>query len=256
MGFQKPAFKYPALKILTGVLALALLTTPLLTEARVRVGVGIGIGGPGPYYGYGPGYYGSPYYYPPAYYYGPGYYDPAYYYGPPAVVYAPPVVTVQQAPSAYWYYCPPARAYYPYVNECPSGWQAVAATRSPPRSAAKPVQAPSGKVTYSLGDVLFATGKADLQPAAMGTLDTLLASINQEPNRRIVVEGHTDAIGSGGANRELSQRRADAVMQYLIAHGVDPQRISAVGKGEAAPVASNATAAGRRSNRRVDIVLG
>jgi len=45
-------------------------------------------------------------------------------------------------------------------------------------------------------------------------------------------------------------------MQYLVAHGVEPQRISAVGKGEAAPVASNATAAGRRSNRRVDIVLG
>lgn len=246
MGFLKPAIS---------CLALTLLAVPPLAAAHGHVGIGVGVRIGGPYYGYGPGWYGRPYYYPPAYYYG-GYYDPAYYYGPPAVVYEPPVVTVQQAPSAYWYYCPPARAYYPYVGECPSGWQAVAAARSAPANAAALVQAPAGKVTYSLGDVLFATAKADLEPAAMGTLDALLASIDQEPGRNIVVEGHTDSTGSSAFNHDLSQRRADAVMQYLIAHGVAPQRITAIGKGEDHPRDSNATAAGRKHNRRVDVIVG
>ena len=223
---------------------------PLAAAGRVGIGVGINVGGPGYYYG-GPGYYYPGYYQP--YYYGPSY----YYYPPPAVVYAPPEVTVEQAPAAYWYYCPAAKAYFPYVRECAYGWQAVPARASQPRAAEQqPMQAPTGKVTYSLGDVLFATGKSDLQPAATGTLDTLLASINQEPDRNIVVEGHTDSTGSAAANRALSQRRADAVMQYLIAHGVAPQRISAVGKGGEHPRDSNATAAGREHNRRVDIIVG
>jgi outer membrane protein OmpA-like peptidoglycan-associated protein len=220
------------------VLALALLGMPLAASAaRVYVGVG-------PYYGWGwPGYY-----YPG--YYGPGYYPP------PAVVYAPPAVTVQQAPAAYWYYCPPARAYFPYVRECPTGWQAVPAVAQPHAAAAPPAApAPAGRVTYSLGDVLFATGKSQLQPAALGTLDALLASISKEPNRHISVEGHTDSVGSASSNLSLSQRRADAVMQYLIAHGIAPQRISASGKGEANPVDSNATAEGRQHNRRVDVVV-
>ena len=220
------------------IIALALLGMPLIASAG-RVFVGVGIGGPY-YYGY------------PGYYYGPN------YYYPPAVVYAPPAVTVQQAPGAYWYYCPPARAYFPYVHDCPSGWQAVPATAQPQvASAARPAPAPApaGRVTYSLGDVLFATGKSELRPAALGTLDALLASINKEPNRTIVVEGHTDSVGKPGANLELSQRRADAVMQYLVAHGVTPQRIRASGKGEANPVDSNATAEGRQRNRRVDVVV-
>ena len=224
------------------VIALGLLGLPLMASAgRVVVGVGVGVGWP--YYGYGPGYY-SPYYY-----------GPSYYYYPPPVVYAPPAVTVEQAPAAYWYYCPPARAYFPYVRECPVGWLAVAATARPHAAAQPPVQAPTGQVTYSLGDVLFATGKSDLRPAATGTLDTLLASISKEPERSIVVEGHTDSVGKAAANRELSQRRADAVMQYLIAHGIAPQRITAIGKGEEHPVDSNATADGRRHNRRVDVIL-
>jgi outer membrane protein OmpA-like peptidoglycan-associated protein len=232
------------------LIALVLFGMPLLAAAgRVGIGVGINVGGPGYYYG-GPGYY-----YPG--YYQPYYYGPSYYYPPPAVVYAPPEVTVQQAPAAYWYYCPAAKAYFPYVRECPYGWQAVPARASQPRTAEQqPMQAPAGKVTYSLGDVLFATGQSDLQPAATSTLDTLLASINQEPDRTIVVEGHTDSVGKASANRALSQRRADAVMQYLIAHGVAPQRITAVGKGEEHPRDSNATAAGRQHNRRVDIIVG
>lgn len=223
------------------MIGLALLGAPLLASAgRVYVGVGVGY----PYY---PGY---------AYY--PGYY-PGYYYAPPEVVYQPPVVTVTQAPAAYWYYCPPARAYFPYVQACPTGWEAVPAARAQPQQAGTPpAQAPmpAGKVTYTLGDVLFQTAKSDLEPAAVSTLDGLIASLNKEPNSRIVIEGYTDSAGKPAYNRDLSQRRADAVMQYLIAHGIAADRLTAVGKGESSPVASNATAEGRRQNRRVNIIVG
>lgn len=219
---------------------LALLGAPLLASAgRVVVGVGVGVGYP---------YYYSPYYYP---------YYPSYYYAPPPVVYQPPVVTVTQAPAAYWYYCPPARAYFPYVRECPTGWEAVPSARAQPREAgAAPAPMPSGKVTYTLGDVLFHTAKSDLEPAAVTTLDGLVASLNREPGSHIVIEGYTDSAGKPAYNRDLSQRRADAVMQYLIAHGIAADRLTAVGKGESSPVASNATAEGRRQNRRVNVVVG
>jgi outer membrane protein OmpA-like peptidoglycan-associated protein len=222
------------------ILGLAVLGMPLLASAgRVFVGVGVGVGYP---YYYGYPYGGYPYY-------------PAYYYAPPPVVYAPPAVTVSAPPAAYWYYCPPAKAYFPYVRECPVGWEAVPSSKPLPREAAA-VPAPSGKVTYTLGDVLFHTAQSDLEPSATATLDGLVESLNKDPSRHIVIEGYTDNVGKPGANRELSQRRADAVMQYLIAHGIAADRLTAVGKGESSPVASNGTAEGRRQNRRVNIVLG
>ena len=225
------------------VIGLALLGAPLLASAgRVFVGVGVGVGYP---------YYGAPYYYQPYY----PYYPP-YYYAPPTVVYEPPAATVTQPPATYWYYCPPAKAYYPYVKECPVGWEAVPAKAAPKQAAETPAPAPSGKVTYTLGDVLFASGKSDLEPAATATLDGLVASLNKDPNSHIVIEGYTDNAGKPDYNRELSQRRADAVMQYLVAHGIAADRVTAVGKGEDSPVSSNATADGRRKNRRVNIVVG
>jgi outer membrane protein OmpA-like peptidoglycan-associated protein len=230
------------------LLGAAILLIPAAAEARGHVGVGIGIG-------VGPGYYGGPGYYPGYYY--PGYYydGPAYYYPPPQVVYEAPTVVVEQAPGAFWYYCPPAKNYFPYVRECPTGWQAVPAQAQAASSARPPAPAPAGRVTYRLGDVLFATGRSELQPAALGTLDSLLASINKEPNRHIVIEGHTDTVGKSADNLSLSQRRAEAVKQYLVAHGVPADRVTAVGKGDAGAIADNATAEGRQQNRRVDIVV-
>ncbi|MDR3415148.1 MAG: OmpA family protein [Nevskia sp.] len=190
-------------------------------------------------------------------YYGPSYYY--YYPPPPAVVYQAPVVTTVQVPAGYWYYCPAARMYFPYVQECAGGWQAVPAQGAALSHASQPgaeaPPAPAGKVVYRLGDVLFATGKAELRPQARQTLDAMIASIGKEPSRRIVVEGHTDNTGHADFNRELSRRRAEAVRDYLIAHGAPADRISAVGKGEAAPIARNDTAAGRSQNRRVDVVV-
>jgi outer membrane protein OmpA-like peptidoglycan-associated protein len=110
-------------------------------------------------------------------------------------------------------------------------------------------------LVVTLGDVLFASGSADLKAEATSDLRILIAFLEEHPARTVVVEGHTDSLGAQDFNRRLSQRRADAVMAYLIGRGVDTLRVSAMGKGESAPVAANHSAAGRRCNRRVEVII-
>jgi outer membrane protein OmpA-like peptidoglycan-associated protein len=107
----------------------------------------------------------------------------------------------------------------------------------------------------TLRDVLFATGKATLQPGAERTLDQLAAALKDAPDRSIEVEGFTDSVGSEEFNQALSERRAQAVSEALLARGVDPSRVGVRGFGESYPVASNDNSAGRQLNRRVEIVV-
>ncbi|ROH88692.1 OmpA family protein [Stagnimonas aquatica] len=110
-------------------------------------------------------------------------------------------------------------------------------------------------LVMTLGDVLFATGKADLKAGSAERLNKLVAFLGKYPDRTVVIEGHTDSTGSEATNQRLSQQRAEAVRAYLLSQGVAANRVSAVGKGESLPVADNATAAGRQQNRRVEIVI-
>ena len=110
-------------------------------------------------------------------------------------------------------------------------------------------------LVLTLGDVLFESGRSDLKPGSVMNLDQLAAFLQKYPDRSVVVEGHTDSMGGEDYNLDLSQRRADAVKAYLLRRGIDPSRITSTGLGEAAPVASNATDAGRLQNRRVEIVI-
>lgn len=110
-------------------------------------------------------------------------------------------------------------------------------------------------LVLTLGDVLFATNEAELTIAAMRKLYPLVAILKEQPGRNIHIEGYTDSRGMESYNLDLSQRRADAVRDYLIDHGISPSRIIARGYGEAEPVASNATMAGRRENRRVEVIV-
>jgi len=112
-----------------------------------------------------------------------------------------------------------------------------------------------GTVITLSGEVLFLTGKSDLLPAAKTRL-TEVAKALQETDRPITIEGHTDARGNEQMNATLSQARADSVRTFLISQGVPAERLSAVGRGEAQPVASNDTTEGRANNRRVEIVVG
>lgn len=107
----------------------------------------------------------------------------------------------------------------------------------------------------TLGNMLFQTGRAELTPGAAPTIDRLTDYLRQNPNATVMIEGYTDSTGSESKNLQLSQERADAVRSALIWRGIDPLRVRAEGRGDAEPVASNATAQGRQLNRRVEVVL-
>ena len=107
----------------------------------------------------------------------------------------------------------------------------------------------------TLGDVLFATGKADLMSGAQRTIDQLAAFLNKYPTKKVSVEGHTDSVGSEDYNLALSQRRAESVRSAIMARGISSDRISVKGLGMLYPVASNDTPAGRQQNRRVEILI-
>jgi outer membrane protein OmpA-like peptidoglycan-associated protein len=111
-----------------------------------------------------------------------------------------------------------------------------------------------GTVITLSGGVLFETGKSELLTGAQDRLSRVADYLKNSP-RHVVVEGYTDSTGSSSTNMSLSQRRADSVRDYLIAQGVPADRLSAQGKGESSPVASNANSAGRAMNRRVEIIL-
>lgn len=103
------------------------------------------------------------------------------------------------------------------------------------------------------GEVLFEYNQADLRPTARQRLRAVAEALEANPNAQIVVEGHTDSIGSDEFNLQLSQRRAEAVRQFLVDEGIAMGRIRAVGRGEEEPIADNDTAEGRAENRRVEI---
>lgn len=105
-------------------------------------------------------------------------------------------------------------------------------------------------------NVYFDTNKSYIKPQYQGEISKVATFMKQYPAATTVIEGHTDSRGSAKYNQRLSQRRANAVKQALAAkHGINPARLTAVGYGEARPVASNKTAAGRAENRRVHAVV-
>jgi outer membrane protein OmpA-like peptidoglycan-associated protein len=110
-------------------------------------------------------------------------------------------------------------------------------------------------MVLTLGDVLFDTGKATLKPGAYGTVDRLANVLNEAPDRKVMIEGHTDSVGSEELNQALSERRAAAVQTALLERGVRSDQIVAVGKGKNYPIASNEDAGGRQRNRRVEMIF-
>ena len=103
--------------------------------------------------------------------------------------------------------------------------------------------------------VLFEYDKADLKPGAMHSLEPLMTFLREHPDRTLLIEGHTDSTGSDSYNLELSQRRAEAVRNFLTSQGISADRILARGYGESYPVTTNTTEAGRQQNRRVEVVI-
>ena len=116
-------------------------------------------------------------------------------------------------------------------------------------------QTQRGAMLNLSADVLFATDSAALRPAAIDKLRPLAAYLRANPGVRVAIDGHTDARGSDAHNLSLSERRAESVRDALIEMGADRARFAVAGHGEGAPTASNATAAGQRLNRRVEVTL-
>jgi OmpA-OmpF porin, OOP family len=110
-------------------------------------------------------------------------------------------------------------------------------------------------LVLTLGDVLFEYNRADLKAGALRNLYQLVTFLRENSTRNVLIEGHTDSIGSESYNLDLSQRRAEAVRNFLVQNGISSERIVARGYGKAYPVASNNTEAGRQQNRRVEIVI-
>lgn len=110
-------------------------------------------------------------------------------------------------------------------------------------------------LVLTLGDVLFATGSAQIQGGTNQNLEKLVNFLNQYPDRQVLIEGHTDNVGSAPFNQNLSRQRAESVRQFLTDRGVDNRRLSVSGYGFERPVASNDSAMGRQQNRRVEVVI-
>jgi outer membrane protein OmpA-like peptidoglycan-associated protein len=110
-------------------------------------------------------------------------------------------------------------------------------------------------IVMTLGDVLFSSGKTELLPGAMSTIDKLASFLDEYPEKSVLIEGHTDNIGNEAYNLDLSERRALSVKEALVQVGVEAATIDTLGLGESTPITDNATAAGRLKNRRVEIVI-
>jgi len=104
-------------------------------------------------------------------------------------------------------------------------------------------------------DILFSVDSAELNSTSRTALNSAADVFTEFPKTAIISQGHTDSTGSDSHNQGLSERRAAAVANYLISQGVDGARMNSTGYGEAHPIATNDTAAGRTQNRRVDLLL-
>jgi outer membrane protein OmpA-like peptidoglycan-associated protein len=127
----------------------------------------------------------------------------------------------------------------------------------PPRPAPAPPPTPREpdvcKEMVVIRDIKFQNDKAEIQPNAGTVLDQLAAALQRCPETRVRLSAYTDSNGSEAYNEKLSQRRAEAVREYLESRGVAAGRIEAQGLGESNPIADNSTAEGRAQNRRVEI---
>ncbi len=113
-----------------------------------------------------------------------------------------------------------------------------------------------GMVITLSGGVLFASSKAELLPAAQVKLNSVAEALTQQdPDSKMVVEGHTDSQGAAKYNDDLSQRRAQTVRDYLVSRGIAADRVTAAGFGSTRSIADNKSAEGRANNRRVEIVV-
>ena len=141
----------------------------------------------------------------------------------------------------------PARPAEPAKPAAP----AEAPKAAPP--AARPAPASVKQAVVIQADALFDFDKSVLRPDGRKSIDDAVAKLQGVDVEMVIATGHTDSVGSDAYNQKLSERRANAVKDYLVSKGIPAAKITTIGKGESQPVATNKTAEGRQKNRRVDI---
>ncbi len=122
--------------------------------------------------------------------------------------------------------------------------------------------ASSGGITVVFDDtraeltgVTFKAGSAELVPSSLKTLDAAIKGLKLNPKAKVEVQGHTSSDGSDELNQKLSEDRANSVRDYMISKGIAADRLTAVGYGPSQPKADNSTEAGRKANRRIELVV-
>ncbi|MBE6318717.1 MAG: OmpA family protein [Bacteroidales bacterium] len=106
-------------------------------------------------------------------------------------------------------------------------------------------------ITYG---ITFDVGKSTIKPESMGEINRIVQLMNENPELKFSVEGHTDNTGSAASNQKLSEQRSEAIVAKLVEMGIEESRLTAVGKGQNSPIADNNTDEGRAKNRRVEFV--
>ncbi|WP_178986478.1 OmpA family protein [Winogradskyella helgolandensis] len=137
-------------------------------------------------------------------------------------------------------------------DKCPNEAGTVANNGCPEVKPTAPVMDTLNEYARS---ILFNSGKATFQKQTDQVLQSMVAIFKDYPKANFSLEGHTDSDGSKSMNQALSERRANAVRDYLIANGINADRLTAAGFGESNPIASNSTSAGKKENRRVEVKL-
>ena len=122
-----------------------------------------------------------------------------------------------------------------------------------PAEPAKPAPASVRQSVVIQADALFDFDKSVLRPDGKKSIDEALSKISGVDLEMVIATGHTDSIGTDAYNQRLSERRAQAVKDYLVSKGIPASKVTTIGKGESQPVATNKTKEGRQKNRRVDI---
>ena len=125
---------------------------------------------------------------------------------------------------------------------------------TPPPPPPAPAPPPPPPLPTSLPSGHFEFDKSTLTPETRAELDRIAVFMRNNPEVRVEIQGHTDAVGTETYNQALGERRASEVFDYLTGKGINPNRLKTVSFGETRPAASNATAEGRAQNRRVDLI--
>lgn len=145
-----------------------------------------------------------------------------------------------------------------------SRWYLMTQKENPDACLNRPGERPCGRwfsmpspapTVITLSDVHFDFDSAHIKPDSLHNLDKDVETLKKHETAKVTIVGHTDAIGTEAYNEQLSQKRAESVMQYFIEQGISPSRMAAEGRGDTQPVATNETEQGRAENRRTELYL-